>query len=110
MRHLALGVRLGVKLEPEPGKPLCYGLANGWRVLADASGEHEAVDAAHRGRKHPGEQRNAVDEIVERELCARIGTREQIPHVVADAGQPLEPAIVVEQMLDLTWRSCLSRS
>ena len=97
----ALGVRLGVKLKPEPGEAPRHGLANGRRVLADAGGEDEAVDAAHGGRQHPGEERDAVDEIVERELGARLGAREQVSHVVADAGQPLEPAVVIEQMLDL---------
>ena len=97
----ALGIRLRVKLKAEPGEALRHGIANGWRVLADAGGEHEAVDAAHGGRQHPGEESDAVDEIVERELGARVRTREQVSHVVADAGQPLETAVVIEQMLDL---------
>src|SRR5688572_9882541 len=79
-----LGVRLWVKFKPQPGEPLRYGLANGRGVLADASGEHEAVDTPHCGRKHPGEQGNAVDEVVQCELGGWIRTREQIPHVVAD--------------------------
>src|SRR6185437_8294560 len=52
---LARGVRLGVKLKPEPRKPSRHGFADGRRVLADAGGKHEAVDTAHRCRKHAGE-------------------------------------------------------
>ena len=68
----ALGVRLWVKLKPEPGQAPRHGLADGRCVLADAGGEDEAVDAAHGRGEHPGEQRNAVDEIVEREFGAGV--------------------------------------
>ena len=97
----APGVRLGVKLEAEPGEAPRHGLTNGRRVLADAGGEDEAVDAAHGRSEHAGEERDAVDEVIECELGARIRAREQVAHVVAYAGQALEPAVVIEQMLDL---------
>ena len=97
----ALGVRVGVELKTEPGEAPRHGLANGRRVLADACGEDEAVDAAHGRSQHAGEERDAVDEVVERELGARLRTREQVSHVVAYAGEALEPAVVIEQMLDL---------
>ena len=86
-----------IELQAEPCQPPRDRLANGRRVLADPCREHEAVDAAHGRRQHPGKQRDAVDEIVERQLGARIGACQQLAHVVADAGQALQPAFVVEQ-------------
>ena len=102
MRPAPLAFACGIELKAEPGEAPRHGLANGGCVLADAGGEHEAVDAAHGGREHAGEERNAIDEIVEREFGARDrSSASKIAHVVADAGQALETAVVIEQMLDV---------
>ena len=71
----ALGIRLRVKLKAEPGQALRHGIADGRRVFADARREHEGVDALHCRPQHPGEKSDSVDEIVERELGARVRTR-----------------------------------
>ena len=70
-------------------------------ALADAGGEHDAVDPAHRGRQRTGLAGDPVDEIVERQCRTRLVAGEQVADVVADAGQALEAAIVVEEPLDL---------
>ena len=49
----------------------------------------------------PREERNPVDEVVDRKGGARIAACCKLAHVVADAGQAFEPAIVVEQALRL---------
>ena len=85
----------------EPGKPLHDGGAHRGRVLADAGREHEGVETAERRRQQAGLQADAVDEIVEREARARICARLEFAHVVADAGQALQSALVIEQVLHL---------
>ena len=49
----------------------------------------------------PAFSADAVDEIIDREGRARLRARLQLPHVVADAGQPLQAAIAVEEILHL---------
>ena len=71
------------------------------RVLADARCEYEAVNAAHGRRQHSGEESDPVDEIVEREFSPGVGAHEQVPDVVADAGEALETAFMIEKVLDL---------
>jgi hypothetical protein len=92
----SLCIGFGIKLEAKPGEPRCHGFTNGRRVLTDARGKDEAIDAPHRGREHPGKESDAVDEIVEREFGARVGTLKQVSHVVADAGQPFKSAVVIK--------------
>src|SRR6478672_3895549 len=60
---LAPGVSSGVNLKSEPAEALRHRFANNWRILPDACRKYEAVDAAHGGGEHAGEQRDAVDEI-----------------------------------------------
>ena len=62
------------------------------RVLADAGGEHERIEAAERGREHAGVEPSTIDEIFERKRGARIGARLELAHVVADPGQALQAA------------------
>ena len=98
--QLARCVRLRGKLEAEPRESLYHRRANGRRVLADARGKHEAIDAAHGGSKHSCEERNPVDEIV-RALAWRMDrARKQLPYVVTDARQALEPTVIVEKALN----------
>ena len=110
MQRLARGVGCGIEVQAEPGQPSRDGLANGRRVLADASREHEAVEPLHGGRQHPGEERDPVGEVVERQLRPRVGAGEQLAHVVADAGEALEAALLVEKRPRWPPRSFASRS
>src|SRR5262245_16162723 len=88
-----------VKYGAEP-RQLCRDAgANRYRVLANAGGEHEGIEPAERSREHPGVESDAIDEVVDREGRGRIGTRFEIPHVVADAGKALEAALAIEQVL-----------
>src|SRR5579883_1262867 len=90
-----------VELETEPRQTRRHRLANIRRVLPDAGGEDEAVDAAHRGDERAGEQGNAINEIVERELAPWRTASLQVPHVAAQPGEAFQPAIVIEKPLDL---------
>ena len=95
----AFGIRFSVELEPEPAEALDDSFANAGRVLADARGENQAVDAAHGRCEHPRRKGDAIDEVVERKLGARILAFEQIANVVADSGKPFKAAFVVEKAL-----------
>jgi hypothetical protein len=88
-------------LDAEPGETLNNRFANGGRVLTDAGGEHEPVDAAHGGGEKACKQRDAIGEAIECQPGAGSRACEQFAHVVADAGQPLEAALVVKQALDI---------
>ena len=99
-----------IELGAEPGELFGDARAHAGRVLADPGREHEGVEAAERRRQHAGVQPDAIDEIVEREARPRIGARLQVAHVVADAGQALQAAFAVEQVLDLRRRSSPSAS
>ena len=57
----------------------------------------------------PALKPDAIDEIIDGKLRAGIGARLQLAHVVADAGQTLEAAVAIEQILHLRRRPCLSR-
>src|SRR5262245_18312580 len=85
----AFGIGLWVELKPEPGETRDDGFANAGRVLADASGENQAVDAAHGRCEHPRRKGDAIDEVVQRKLGARILAFEQVADVVADSGKTL---------------------
>ena len=67
-------------------------------VLADPGGEDEGVEAAEGGGEHPGVQRAAVDEVVDREGGARVVAGQKVAHVVGDAGQALEAGSLVEKV------------
>ena len=49
----------------------------------------------------PAESAAAVDEVVDREGGGGIVAREQVAHVVRDAGEALQPGAVVEETGDL---------
>ncbi len=70
------------------------------RLLADAGGEDEGIEAAECGRQHAGMQADAVDEVVERQRRAWLGARQQLPYVIADAGEALQPTVLVEKLLN----------
>ena len=113
-RHAAAGaemrgplarVGVAIELDAEPRRGLADPLADLRRVLADAGGEHQPVDAAaapRRARRSPSRRgrRNS------RPPAAPPGSRlaEQIAHVVADPGDAEQPRLLVEHRLDLLRR------
>ena len=76
-------------------------LADLGRVLADAGGEHERVDPAEDRGQRADLLRRAVDEVVHGQAGLRLAAAEQVAHVVADAGNPEQPGLLVEDVLDL---------
>src|SRR4051794_6208126 len=69
-------------------------------VLSDAGREHDGVQALHRNGQRSEGEAGPIDKVIQSQLGAWILAGEQITDVVADAGQTLEPAIVIEQVLD----------
>ena len=100
MRGPCRRIRSGIELESKPGEPLAYTASDDRGVLADAGREDEAVDAAHGGGKRARLAQDAVDEIVDREPGERGLGREQVAHIVADAGEALQPAFLIEEPLE----------
>src|ERR1700752_2033999 len=78
-------IRLRRNCEAKPRQAPHYRFADGWRILADARREHEAVDAAHSGRQHSRKECNPVDEVIQSQLRPLVRTYEQLPHVAAAA-------------------------
>ena len=68
-------VGVGIELDAEPGAGLADPRADLGRVLADAGGEHEAVDAAQRRGERADLLGRAIDEVVHRQPCARARAR-----------------------------------
>ena len=73
----ALRVRLRVELDAEPGRLPADALADRRRVLADAGGEDDRVEAAERGGERAELAADPVDEEIDRELRPRVGRLEQ---------------------------------
>ena len=90
-----------IELDTEPAQPLDHRRSDRRTALADTGGEDERVDAAHGCRQGTGRARDPVDEIVDRQPRARGVAHLEVAHVVADARQALEPAIVVQEAFDL---------
>ncbi len=96
----ARGVGLGVEVEAEPGEIATDPFTDDRRMLADAGGEDDAVDAAHGSGQRPGLAGDAIDEIVDGQCRRGCLAGQQVAHVVADARQALEAAFVVEEALE----------
>src|SRR5262245_15216086 len=78
-------VRAFVESDAEPHGRRADALANLRRVLADASGEDQPVDAAERCRKRADVLRGLIDEVIDRKARTRRAAVQQLAHVVADA-------------------------
>jgi hypothetical protein len=62
--------------------------ANGGRVLADASGEHQRVETAKHGCIGARCLRHGIDKERDRRSRPRIAARLQLAHVAANAAKP----------------------
>ena len=65
----------GVEPHAQPGQALAGGGADGRRVLADAGGEDQRVEAAERHRERAGLAGHAIREVIEGEPRPRIPAR-----------------------------------
>ena len=74
------------------------------RVLADAGGEDERVDAAQHGGEAADLTRRAVDEVVDGQPGGCLRARQQIAHVVADPRDPQQARFLVEDGLHVLGR------
>ena len=89
------GIRLRVDAQASPGKAVHDAGTDRRGVLADASGEGERVEPAHRGHHRAGMAHGPVDEMADGEVGLRRSGREQRAHVGAAAEAP-EPALAVQ--------------
>src|SRR5690606_28623331 len=89
-----------IERDAEPGRPLAHARADLGRALADARREHEAIEAAQDCGERAELTAYPPDEQIDRGPGARVVTREQRAHVVADPRHALQPALVVEHALD----------
>ena len=103
------GIRGRIEHDAEPGQLLGNAGADRGRVLADPRGEHESVEALQRRRQHAGIEADPVDEVVDRERRTRVGAGFELAHVVADAGQALQAAVAVKEILHVRCRHALFR-
>src|SRR3954454_4765603 len=78
------GVLQWIKRRAEPSEPFCDPGPDAGRVLANACGKYEGINALHGSRQHSGMQGDPVDKVVDREGCLRIVRILKLPHVVAD--------------------------
>src|SRR5262249_23191766 len=86
-----------IELEPEPGQPLADQAPDERGVLADAARKDKTVDAAHGRCERRSLALDAIDEIVDRNPGKRRLGGEQVAHVVADAGEALQTALLVKE-------------
>ena len=85
-----------------PSQPQCSLMA--WRmagILAHAGGEDDGVDAVHGATQAGHALGHAPGEVGQGQFRAGRVAGQQLAHVVADAGQALHAAVVIEQVLDL---------
>ena len=98
-----LAVFGGIKCDAEPSEPFDNPAADRDRIFAYAGRKYEGVEPLERSRQHPRVEPDPVHEIIDGERCARVSASLEFSHVVADAGQTLQTAVAVEELLYL-WR------
>ena len=89
-----------VELDAEPGRLPAHPLADRRRVLADAGGEDDRVEAAERRGERAELAADPVDEEVDGELRPRLGRLEQRAHVARHARDAEQAGLAVDQLLD----------
>ena len=103
------GVRVGIERDAEPSEPLGNARADAGRVFADAGGEDEGVEALQGGRQHSGVERRRGRRNSRPRMPRADPARLELAHVVADAGQALQAAIAVKEILHVRCRHALFR-
>src|SRR4029453_13345309 len=96
-------VRRIVELDPGPLEAVTDLGTNLRRVLADPAGEDESVRATYRGEVGPDVIGNAIAEHVDRKAGAAVIVlvrfREQVPHVVREAGDAEKARLLVQKIV-----------
>src|SRR4051794_18465146 len=98
------GILGRVECNAKPRELLGYPFADTDRILADTGGEHECIDSLQGSSEHSRVETGAVDKVIDSERRLRILARFQFSHVVADAGQALQSAFAVEEILHVRSR------
>src|SRR6266480_3762598 len=94
---------VGIRVEgcAEPAELVRDQGPNHWRVLANPASEYERIESTQCGRQHPGVQAHPVGEIFYGKGRTGVGAGLQLAHVIAEARQALQPAIAIEEILNL---------
>src|SRR4029453_8483760 len=88
------------QLDAEPRRSLADSSTNLGRVLANACGEHQSINATERRRECSDLFGGTIDEILDRELRSGLVALEKITHVVADAGYSEQARFLVKHPFD----------
>ena len=99
MQKLIFSVGLQVDLGAKPGQLFADPPTHLARPFTDAGSEHKAVDAAHGSREISRVESDPIDEMIERERGAGLRATKKLAHIIADSGQPLQPTVLVEEIL-----------
>ena len=103
-RDLRVGVVVLVEANAHELEALQDAASHLHAVLSDAASEHDGVDAAHRGGVGADVLAALVGEHGDRQagaVVAFFGLRLDVAQVVAEAAEPLEAAVAVEQRVGL---------
>src|SRR5258705_13997651 len=100
-------VPAGSERHAEPFEPLRNPCPNANGIFTDPCGEDETIETLQGPCQHSRLQSDPVDEIVDGKHRVGIAAVLKLPHVVADAGKPLQSAIAVEKILHLGRRHAL---
>src|SRR5271169_6909148 len=76
-----LAVGCLVELQAQPAACPADGAANRYRILADAGGKDDAVDASERSRERADLTSRAVIKHLERKACERLPTRQELTEI-----------------------------
>src|SRR3954451_13101730 len=88
-----------IQRSTEPAELLRYACTNAGGILADARGEDECVEPLECGCQHAGVEADPIGEIVGRQFGLWVLTGLEYAHVVADAGESLQAAITIKEIL-----------
>src|SRR4051812_26685269 len=92
---------MGVDFNSEPSQAFTDSVADDRRILTNASGEDQRVQAAKRSSERANLADRAIDEIINRDSGPLVIAGEQLADVIADAGDAEQTGLPVEQFFDL---------
>src|SRR5215467_14090866 len=94
--ELSGGVRGAVERNPEPCELVRNARTHRHGVFADSGGEHEGVKSAESGGQHAGIEPDTIRKVLECKGSLRVGARLKLAHVIAQAGETLQSAFMIE--------------
>src|SRR5712671_5022698 len=96
-----------VERNTKPSQSIDDARPDTYRVFPHTGCKDESVQPLQRGRKHAGVETYPIDEILDRQLRFGIFAHLQFAHIVADAREPLQSAVAIEEILRVGCRHSL---